>query len=82
MTRGTEFLFDHDLTLMATSRASMQRQNEQGDSRHNVAHLYARLAERIRDGKPASPRFAAAVARHRLLEAIIQASETGSKQAL
>jgi len=54
----------------------------QGDSRYNVAHLYARLAERIRDGKPASPRFAAAVARHRLLEAIIQASETGSKQAL
>ena len=26
MTRGTEFLFDHELTLMATSRASMQRQ--------------------------------------------------------
>jgi predicted dehydrogenase len=53
-----------------------------GDSRYNVAQLYARLAENIRDGKPASPSFAAAVTRHRLLDAIMRASETGRKQVL
>jgi predicted dehydrogenase len=115
MTRGTEFLFEihgdkGDLTLTATSPASMQRQELtvrgaqgaagelvelpipakyrwvpnglQTDSRYNVAQLYARLAECIRDGKPASPGFDAAVRRHRLLEAIVRASETGRKQVL
>jgi predicted dehydrogenase len=52
-----------------------------GDSRYNVAQLYVRLAECIRDGKPVNPDFAAAVTRHRLLDAIVQASETGRKQA-
>lgn len=113
MTRGTEFLFEihgdvGDLTLTATTRASMQRQELTvrgaqgaakeltelpvpakyrwvpeglpGDSRYNVAQLYTRLAESIRDGKPASPSFAAAVTRHRLLDAITLASETGQKQ--
>jgi predicted dehydrogenase len=50
------------------------------DSPYNVAQLYAKLAERIRDGKPASPGFAAAVTRHRLIDAIVRASETGRKQ--
>ena len=54
-----------------------------GDSRYNVvAQLYARLAESIRDGKPASPSFAAAVTRHHLLDAIMRAWETGRKQVL
>jgi predicted dehydrogenase len=53
-----------------------------GDSRYNVAQLYARLAERIRDGGPMSPGFDAAVTRHRLLDAIVRASETGQKQIL
>jgi predicted dehydrogenase len=115
MTRGTEFLFEvhgdsGDLTLSATTRASMQRQDLivrgaqgtakelaelhvppqyhwvpeglPGDSRYNVAQLYARLAEAIREHKPASPSFAAAVTRHRLLDAIVRASETGQKQVL
>jgi len=51
-------------------------------SPYNVAQLYAKLAERIRDGKPASPSFAAAVIRHRLIDAIVHASETGQKQQL
>src|SRR5262249_48807664 len=111
MTRGTEFLFEvhgdrGDLTLSATTRASMQRQELivrgaqgpakeldlavpsryrwapdglAGDSRYNVAQLYARLAVAIRERKPASPSFAAAVTRHRLLDAIVRASETGQK---
>jgi predicted dehydrogenase len=115
MARGTEFLFEihgdrGDLTLTATTRASMQRQELTvrgaqgaakelaelpvpakyrwvpdglpGDSRYNVAQLYARLAERIGDGGKMSPGFDAAVTRHRLLDAIVRASETGTKQML
>jgi predicted dehydrogenase len=52
------------------------------DSRYNVAQLYARLADSIRTGRPAAPSFAAAVTRHRLLDGITRASETGQKQAL
>jgi predicted dehydrogenase len=50
------------------------------DSRYNVAQLYVRLAESIRNDKPVSPGFDAAVNRHRLLDAIVRASETGMKQ--
>jgi predicted dehydrogenase len=50
------------------------------DSRYNVAQLYARLADSIREGRPANPSFAAAVTRQRLLDAIIRASESGQKQ--
>jgi predicted dehydrogenase len=52
------------------------------DSRYNVAQLYARLADSIRTDRPAAPSFAAAVTRHRLLDAIMRASETGQKQML
>ena len=53
------------------------------DSRYNVAQLYARLAESIRgEGQPATPGFDAAVVRHRLLDAIIRASESGRRQFL
>ena len=57
-------------------------QDVPADSPYNVAQLYARLAESIREGRPAHPSFAAAVTRHRLLDAIVQASETGQKQVL
>ena len=50
------------------------------DSPYNVAQLYVRLAECIRGSKPVSPGFDAAVTRHRLLDAIVRASETGMKQ--
>ena len=43
---------------------------------------YRVTAESIREGGPAHPSFAAAVTRHRLLDAIVQASETGQKQVL
>ncbi len=49
-------------------------------SPYNVAQLYAKLAERIEDGEPASPDFAAAVTRHRLIDRVVRASETGRKQ--
>jgi predicted dehydrogenase len=115
MARATAFLFEvhgneGDLTLSATSRASMQRQEltvrgargtgadladlpvpakyrwvPEGmpeDSRYNVAQLYMQLAECIRNNKPAHPGFDAAVTRHRLLDAIIRASESGRRQML
>jgi predicted dehydrogenase len=48
-------------------------------SPYNVAQLYRRLAESIRDGEPVSPGFDAAVTRHRLLDMITRASETRMK---
>jgi predicted dehydrogenase len=56
--------------------------NVERDSRYNVAQLYGRLGDSIRQGTPAAPSFVAAVTRHRLLDAIVRASETGQKQVL
>jgi predicted dehydrogenase len=49
-------------------------------SPYNVAQLYAKLGEAIREGKPAQPGFDAAIARHRMLDMITQASRSGQKQ--
>ncbi len=49
-------------------------------SPYNVAQLYARLGEGIRGGKAVTPGFDAAVTRHRLLDMITRAAETGQKQ--
>ena len=48
----------------------------------NVAQLYARMAEGIREGKSVSPDFGVAVKRHQLLGVIQKASETGIRQVL
>jgi predicted dehydrogenase len=52
------------------------------DSPYNVAQLYAKLAGSIRNGTKASPGFDAAVRRHRLIDALVRASQTGQKQLL
>ena len=46
----------------------------------NVAQLYMRMAEGIREGKPVSPDFDVAVKRHQLLDAIQKASDTGMRE--
>jgi predicted dehydrogenase len=46
----------------------------------NVAQLYMRMAEGIREGKSVSPDFDVAVKRHQLLDAIQKASDTGIRQ--
>ena len=46
----------------------------------NVAQLYKRMAEGIRERKSASPDFEAAVKLHQLLDAIQKASDTGVRQ--
>ena len=46
----------------------------------NVAQLFRRLGERIRDGGDAEPDFAHAVRVHELLDAIQRSSETGHRE--
>lgn len=46
----------------------------------NVGQLFVRMAEAIREGKPAAPDFALAVKRHHLLDIIQKASDTGQRQ--
>ena len=46
----------------------------------NVARLYARLGDAIRDGAPVEPDFGLAAERQRLLEAAMTASATGRRQ--
>ena len=46
----------------------------------NVAQLFRRLGESIRDGSPAEPDFAHAARRHELLETIERASASGQRQ--
>jgi predicted dehydrogenase len=48
----------------------------------NVAQLYLRMAEGIREGKSVSPDFDLAVNRHKLLDVIQKASDTGNRQIL
>jgi predicted dehydrogenase len=43
----------------------------------NVAHLYMRLGRAIREGHAAEPGFEVGVARHRLMEAVMQSSALG-----
>jgi predicted dehydrogenase len=48
----------------------------------NVAQLYRRMAEGIREGTSVSPDFDLAVKRHQLLDVIQKASDTGLRQTL
>jgi len=48
----------------------------------NVAQMWSRFAEAIRSGERAEPDFDTAVERHRLLESIQKASDTGERQRL
>jgi predicted dehydrogenase len=84
MNRGTAFLFEihgeeGDLQLAATSPASMQRQKLNVKGARGDAKELVELA--IPDKYRWVPAgFDAAVTRHRLLDAIMRASETGMKQ--
>ena len=48
----------------------------------NVAQMWRRFAESIRTGEPAEPDFDSAVKRHRVLEAVQRASDTGVRQSV
>jgi predicted dehydrogenase len=45
----------------------------------NVARVYARMAQDLRDGTATAPRFADAVAVHRIIDAIERAAESGGR---
>lgn len=49
-------------------------------SPYNVAQLYAKMGEAIRNGSPMHPGFDAAVTRHRMLDMVTEARRTGRKQ--
>jgi hypothetical protein len=50
---------------------------------HSIsAQLFKHMAGGIRDGRPASPGFDLALTRHRLLDAIQKASDSGVRQVL
>ncbi len=51
-------------------------------SPYNVAQLYAKLGEAIRNGTPMHPGFDAAVVRHQMLDMLVQAARTGQKQSV
>lgn len=53
-----------------------------GGSPYNVAQLYQKLGESIRNGTPMHPGFDHAVIRHRMIDAIVEASRTGRKRIL
>jgi predicted dehydrogenase len=48
----------------------------------NVARLYARMAQDLRDGTSTAPSFEDAVAVHRIIAAIEQAAKSGSRMML
>ena len=48
----------------------------------NIAQLYMRMSDDIREGRSVSPDFDVAVERHRLLDTIQKASDTGIRQIL
>jgi predicted dehydrogenase len=50
-------------------------------SPYNVAQLYVRLGEAIRQGTPVHPGFDTAVVRHQMLDMITQAARSGRRQA-
>jgi predicted dehydrogenase len=49
-------------------------------SPYNVAQLYAKFGQAIRDGKPMQPGFDAAVRRHQMLDMITEAARSGQRQ--
>ena len=49
---------------------------------YNVAQMYMRMAEGIREGRSVSPDFDVAVKRQQLLDVIQKASDTGARQTL
>ena len=47
---------------------------------YDVGQMWVRFADAIRTGKPVEPDFDHAVRRHRMLDAIVRASQTGQRQ--
>jgi predicted dehydrogenase len=72
--RGEEKVF-RPLEVPASDRSRWPEDVEPG----NVARLYARMAQDLRDGTRTAPSFDDATAVHRIIAAIEEAAETGSR---
>jgi predicted dehydrogenase len=75
--RGEEKAF-RSLEVPASYRFGWPEDVESG----NVARLYARMAQDLREGTHTAPSFEDAVAVHRVIAAIERAAETGSRTGL
>jgi predicted dehydrogenase len=75
--RGEERMFK-PLEVPASYRAGWPKDVEPG----NVARMYARMARDLRDGTRTAPSFDDAVAVHRIIAAIENAAESGSRVVL
>ena len=75
--RGEEKTF-RPLEVPASYRAGWPEDVEPG----NVARLYARMARDLRDGTHTAPSFKDAVAVHRIIAAVENAAESGSRAVL
>ncbi|QKC71306.1 gfo/Idh/MocA family oxidoreductase [Mesorhizobium loti] len=74
--RGDEKVFQ-PLETPVSYRAGLPHEVEPG----NVARVYARMAQDLRDGTRTAPSFDDAVALHRVIAAIEKAAETGVRSA-
>ncbi|MFE0014173.1 Gfo/Idh/MocA family protein [Mesorhizobium sp. NPDC059054] len=72
--RGDDKVF-RPLEVPASHRAGWPKEVEAG----NVARLYARMAEDLRNGTHTAPSFDDAVAVHRIIAAIEKAAESGNR---
>ncbi|MCB5945646.1 Gfo/Idh/MocA family protein [Acidocella sp. KAb 2-4] len=88
---GHAQIFDMELSGAAAGQEEMQKLQVPAKYYHtalhtgpavNVAEVYAQLARDVRDGTCICPDFHHAVLRHRMVEAIERASETGQRQSL
>jgi predicted dehydrogenase len=75
--RGEEQTF-RPLEVPGSYRVGWPKDVEPG----NVARLYARMAQDLRDGTRTAPNFEDAVAVHRIIAAIEKADESGSRTAV
>ena len=68
------------LELPIPDRLKWVPDSVQAGAPFNVAQMWSRFADAIRTGERVEPDFDSAVARHRLLDAIERASDTGQRQ--
>ena len=71
-----------EATYAWLSRAIAELDRQEQITLFKAGELFKRMADGIRDGKSASPGFDLALTRHRLLDAIQKASDSGVRQVL
>lgn len=78
--RGTRGEEDALSPLAVADKYTWARRGVPKGPPFNVAQLYARLADDIRNGTGMTPTFDTAVRRHRMLDAVQESADTGMRQ--